>query len=55
MPSSSVGRQKPYAAKGGAVLSVLFLVLVSFATAQVTSGPNVGRPVLLHSGRLPAR
>ena len=49
MPSSTVGRHKPCAAKGRAVLLVLFLVLVSFAEAQVISGPEEQTPVFQSS------
>jgi len=44
MPSSTVGRHKPCAAKSGALLLVLFLVLVSFARAQVISGRGEQAP-----------
>ena len=44
MPSATVGRHKLYAAKGGAVLLALFLVLVSFGTAQVISGRDDQAP-----------
>jgi len=45
MPSAIAGRHKSHAARGGAVLLVLFLVLVSLGTAQVIPGLNAQAPL----------